>query len=251
MIIIKNKRSLEFMAEAGALLARMFHEVLGAYVVPGVSTLEVDAIIANYLKKYQLVSQTKGYCGYKHVSCISINDEIVHGVPSAEKKIQEGDLVKIDVCAAMRGYCADMARCFLVGVVPEPVQKLVSVAYSSLDKGIEHVVPGKRLTDISAAIQAEVDQYGFGIIRDFAGHGIGRSMHEDPEILNYGKPGMGPVIREGMAFAIEPMITLGGHERYITDDGWTAKTVDKSIAAHVEDTVIVTQHGPRIITRLS
>lgn len=251
MITIKNKRSLDLMAEAGALLARMYQEVLMSAVVPGVSTLDIDAIIALYLKKHQLVSQTKGYHTYKHVSCISVNDEIVHGVPSAEKKIQEGDLVKIDVCAALRGYCADMSRCFIIGNVPANVKQLVAVAYSSLDKGIAQAVPGKRISDISAAIQAEVDQYGFGIVRDFAGHGIGRNMHEDPEILNYGAPGKGPIIREGMAFAIEPMITLGGYEKYITDDGWTAKTVDKSIAAHVEDTVIVTQHGPRIITRLS
>lgn len=250
MIIVKNKRSLDFMAEAGALLAYLFQEILTKIVVPGISTLEIDTRIAHYLKEKSLVSQTKGYCGYRHVSCISINDEIVHGVPSAEKRIQEGDLVKIDVCAAMRGYCADMARCFMVGEMPETVKKLVTVAYSSLDKGIKQVQAGNHITDISAAIQAEIDQYGFGIIRDFAGHGIGRHMHEDPEILNYGKPGKGPIIREGMAFAIEPMLTLGSYERYIAADGWTAKTVDKSIAAHVEDTVIVTQHGPCVITRL-
>lgn len=251
MITIKSKRSLDFMAEAGALLAHMFQDVLGTCIVPGASTLSIDTAIADYLKKNKLVSQTKGYCGYRHVSCISINDEIVHGVPSAEKIIQEGDLVKVDVCAAFRGYCADMTRCFFVGEVPSAVRKLVSVAYASLDKGAAQAVVGNRITDISAAIQAEIEPHGFGIVRDFAGHGIGRHMHEDPEILNYGVPGRGPVIREGMAFAIEPMLTLGSYERCIADDGWTAKTVDKSIAAHVEDTVIVTSHGPRIITRLS
>jgi methionyl aminopeptidase len=197
-----------------------------------------------------LVSQTKGYKGYKHVCCISINDEVVHGVPDAKKILREGDLVKVDVCAALDGYCADMTRCFFVGASgSDEARRLVDTAYAALDKGIEKAVSGNRLSDISAAIQQEVERQGFGVVRIFAGHGIGKRMHEEPEILNYGIPGRGPLLQVGMAFALEPMITYGHHDVYITRDGWTAKTVDKSLAAHVEDTVIITEHGPRVITR--
>ncbi len=249
MIIIKNKRALETMITAGQLLAEIF-EAMTAFIGEGVSALDLDTWIAIELKKRNLVSQSKGYMGYKHVSCISLNDEVVHGIPMAHKKFVSGDLIKVDVCAAWNGYCADMARCFFVGTPPSEVKKLVEVAYQSLDKGIEQAVAGKRIGDISAAVQYEVERHGFGIVRDFAGHGIGKSMHEEPEILNYGKAGTGPVIRVGMAFAIEPMITAGNYTVKVLADGWTATTVDKSLAAHVEDTVIVTDHGPKIITRL-
>jgi methionyl aminopeptidase len=249
MITIKDNQAIEKMATAGRLLAQML-ENIKELLVPDISTLELDTWIASYLKQHNLVSSTKGFMGYKHSSCISVNDEVVHGVPEATKKIKQGDLVKIDVCASFNGYCADMARCFFVGAGSAEAQEFVAAAYSALDKGIEQAVVGRRLTDISAAIQAEVEHYNYGIVREFAGHGIGKKMHEDPEILNYGKPGCGPVLKAGMAFAIEPMITMGKHSIYIMRDGWTVKTVDKSLAAHVEDTVVITQQGPRIITRL-
>ncbi|MBA3954560.1 type I methionyl aminopeptidase [Candidatus Dependentiae bacterium] len=249
MITIKDNQAIEKMATAGRLLGQML-ENIKELLVPDISTLELDTWIASYLKQHNLVSSTKGYMGYKHSSCISVNDEVVHGVPQAATKLKQGDLVKIDVCAAFSGYCADMARCFFIGSASVEAQNFVATAYSALDKGIEKAVVGGRLTDISAAIQAEVEYYNYGIVREFAGHGIGKKMHEDPEILNYGKPGCGPVLKAGMAFAIEPMITMGNHRINILRDGWTVKTVDKSLAAHVEDTVIITQQGPRIITRL-
>jgi methionyl aminopeptidase len=249
MITIKDSGAFERMAAAGALLARMF-ELIPDNLIAGISTLELDAWIDTYLKTHNLVSSTKGFMGYKHASCISLNDEVVHGVPSSDKKLKQGDLVKIDVCASLHGYCADMARCFFIGDIPSTVRQFVSTGYNALDKGIEKALPGHRLSDISAAIQHEVERNGYGVVREFAGHGIGRKMHEEPEILNYGKPGRGPVIRSGMAFAIEPMITMGDYRIYITHDGWTAKTIDKSLAAHVEDTVVITQDGPKIITRL-
>lgn len=251
MITIKDKRSCEKMLMTGQLLAQVFAEV-APYLVAGVSTLEIDAKIEQALTSKKLISQSKGYKGYKHVSCISVNEEVVHGVPQAHKLITEGDLVKIDVCAAFNGYCADMARCFFVGLPREhQARHFVDIAYSALDKGIEKAVPGGRLGDISAAIQDEVEKHGFGIVREFAGHGIGRYMHEDPEILNYGKKGHGPVLKAGMTFALEPMITLGHYGICILPDGWTAKTRDGSLAAHVEDTVIITEEGPQIITRLA
>ena len=236
------------MEEAGRLLIEIFDQI-PALLKPGLSTLELDLWIEEQQKMRNLVSKSKGYRGYRHVSCISINDEVVHGVPSAKRIMVDGDLVKVDVCASWNGYCADMARSYFIGSHSVQAQKLVEVAQQALDKGIEKARPGNRLTDISAAIQNEVERHGFGVVRDFAGHGIGHQMHEDPEILNYGKAGQGPLLQPGMTFALEPMITLGKYDVYVTNDGWTVKTVDKSLAAHVEDTIVITQDKPKIITR--
>lgn len=248
MITIKNKSSIAKMEQAGTFLQQVF-EAVKPLVRPGVSTLEIDAAIAHGLKKYNLVSKSMGYKGYKHVSCISVNDEVVHGVPRKTVTLKEGDLVTVDVCASWNGYCADMARTYFVGHVSETAKKMVLVAQNALDRGIAAAIAGNRLGDISAAIQKEVESNGFAVVRDFAGHGIGKSMHEDPEILNYGKPGVGPLLRPGMTFALEPMITAGTYKVYITQDGWTVRTADKSLAAHVEDTIVITDGAPRILTR--
>ena len=247
-VTIKNKVSLRKMETAGKLLSNILSRV-SSQVCAGADTFEIDAWIARQLRESGLVSQTKGYCGYGFVSCISVNDEVVHGLPRRGKKLKNGDLIKIDVCASYKGYCADMARCFFVGQPDQSVKKMVEVAKKSLDKGIEKAQVGNRLSDISYAIQQETEKHGYGIVRDFAGHGIGKRMHEEPEILNYGQPGKGIVLRPGMTFAIEPMITMGKYDVYVTNDGWTVKTVDKSIAAHVEDTIVITEHGPKILTR--
>jgi methionyl aminopeptidase len=249
MISIKNKLSIEKMHTAGKLLASILEQVI-EILKPGISTLEIDAWVAKKLQQNGLVSTMKGYRGYKNVTCISINDVVVHGIPTAENKLKDGDLVKIDVCASYNGYCADMARCYFIGTASTSAKKLVEAAKIALDKGIEQARVGNHLSDISAAIQHEVESHGFGVVRAFAGHGIGKSMHEDPEILNYGKPGKGPILRAGMTFALEPMITMGNFDVYIDKDGWTVKTKDKSLAAHVEDTVAVTDSGPRVLTRL-
>ena len=249
MITIKNKVSLRKMERAGQLLAEIFEEIQ-PLLRPGVSTLEIDADIAKRLAQKGLTSRTKGYMGYKHVSCISVNDEVVHGVPNKDNLLIPGDVVKIDICASWKGYCGDMARTFFIVQGTVESKKLAEVAQNALDKGIEQARVGNRLSDISAAIQAEVERHGFGVVRDFAGHGIGKQLHEDPEILNYGKPGQGPILRAGMTFAIEPMITQGAYDVYITEDGWTVKTNDKSLAAHVEDTIAITDQGPKILTRL-
>ena len=248
MIMIKNKLSIQKMQTAGKAVAQLL-DAIETIIKPGITTLELDSWIASELQKHNLVSQTKGYMGYQHVSCISINDEVVHGIPSKAKIIQSSDLVKIDVCAAWKGYCADAARSFVVGEAKAEQQKLIDVAQSALNKGIQMARPGKHLSDISASIQAEVEKHGFGVVRDFAGHGIGKSMHEEPEVLNYGKPGEGPVLRSGMTLAIEPMITMGKYDVYVTNDGWTVKTKDKSLSVHVEDTILITEKGPQILTR--
>jgi len=250
MIIIKNKLALQKMAIAGQKLAKIMN-LVSEQIKEGVTTLELDQLVVQYLKNAELVSCTKGYLGYRHSTCISVNEEVVHGVPSKEKKIKNGDLVKVDICASYKGYCADMARCFFVGGIYNPeAQKLVEVAQRALDMGIAQARVGNRLGDISAAIQREVEKNGFGVVRDFAGHGIGKKMHEEPELLNYGESGKGPVLRAGMTLAIEPMITQGGYEVCIMQDGWTVRTEDKKLAAHVEDTIAITQDGPQILTRL-
>ncbi|OGB84204.1 type I methionyl aminopeptidase [candidate division TM6 bacterium RIFCSPHIGHO2_12_FULL_32_22] len=248
MITIKNKVSLQKMATAGKLLSEIFDEI-NEIIKVDISTLQLDEWIEKKLREKNLVSQTKGYMGYKHSSCISVNDEVVHGIPHESRILQNGDLIKIDICVAWKGYCADMARCFFVGVANEKAKQLVDVAELALQKGISKALPGAKLSDISAAIQEEVEKFGFGVVRDFAGHGIGKNMHETPEILNYGLPGKGPILRPGMTFAIEPMITLGGYRVFVADDGWTVKTKDKSLAAHVEDTIEVTEGQPKILTR--
>ena len=250
-MIIKSKQALEKMRTAGKLLADIF-ERISPIIKEGVSTAAIDAWIEEELQKRQLVSQSKGYKGYKHVSCISVNDVVVHGVPSAQVILQKGDLVKVDVCAAWQLYCADMARCFIVGDEQnEHKNHLIVVAQQALDKGIAQAVAGKRLYDISSAIQKHVEQYKYGVVRDFAGHGIGRNMHEEPDVPNFGTAGTGMRLQVGMTFAIEPMITQGSYEVYVDRDGWTVKTKDKTLAAHVEDTILVGENGPEILTRLT
>lgn len=251
MITIKNKVAIQKMFQAGQLLSAIFHD-LPQYMVPGVSSAEIDFFIEKRIKAAGMVSKMKGYRGYRYVSCISVNNEVVHGMPHRSTIFNRGDLVKVDVCAAFQGYSADMARPFVIGEQPSPaIKTFIDVAQRSLDKGIACARVGNRLTDISAAIQREIEANNFGVVRDFAGHGIGKQMHEDPEILNYGAPGRGPVLCEGMVFAIEPMLTMGHYDVFIGDDGWTVYTADNSLAMHIEDTVAITQGGPLVLTRLS
>lgn len=249
MIKIKNKIAIQKMKEAGKVLAALFED-LKSIVTVGVTTADIDNWIEKKLDQKGMVSQTKGYCGYRHVSCIAVNDEVVHGVPHNRTTLKNGDMIKIDVCAAYKGYCADMARPFLLGDCTETTIKLVNVAQLALDAGIEKALVKNKLGDISFAIQQEVEKNGFGIVRDFAGHGIGTSMHESPTVANYGSPGKGLQLQSGMALAIEPMITQRSYKVVVDQkDGWTVRTVDGGLAAHVEDTVLVLDDGPFITTR--
>ncbi len=249
-MFVKNQYAIEKMKTAGQFLAEIF-ENIHTVIQPNQTTARIDVWIEQALEQRGLVSQSKGYHGYRHVSCISINDVVVHGVPSEQIILQMGDLVKVDVCAAWQGYCADMARGFIVGdVAQESKQRILAVASQALDLGIAQAVSGNRLYDISAAIQQHVEQQGYGIVRDFAGHGIGQKMHEQPDVPNFGIAGTGMRLQEGMTFAIEPMITQGDYRIVIDADGWTARTKDGKLAAHVEDTIVVGKHGVEILTRL-
>lgn len=247
-IIIKNKIAIEKMRIAGKLLANVMEEVKGI-IDSGMNTEELDRIIEKKMIQSGLKPVCKGYAGYRHATCISLNDVVVHGIPSKEIILKFGDFVKIDVVGSYKGYCVDMARYFFIGEVNPLVRKIAQVAQKSLDFAISNIIPGKRLSDISALVQKIVEEEGFGVVRYFAGHGIGKSIHEAPDVPNYGKPGQGPVLQPGMTLALEPMITQGHYDIQIMDDGWTAKTVDGGLAAHVEDTVLVTEQGVEVLTR--
>lgn len=251
MIGIKTDQECLAMRAAGQRLAQLFATVLTDVVLPGVTTAAIDRAIEVYLADQGLVSQTKGYCGYRHVSCISINDEVVHGIPSVRRYIADEDIVTVDVCASWQGYCADMARTFLMPKASPAAKDLVCTAQRALDAGIAVALPGNTIGTISAAIQGVIETAGYCVVRDFAGHGIGKKMHEEPELLNYGVAGTGETIQPGMAFAIEPMLTVGSADVYVERDGWTVKTIGRGLAAHVEDTVIITAQGPELITRLN
>jgi methionyl aminopeptidase len=250
MIVIKNKITIEKMRQGGALLARIMHDI-ASEIVPGRNTLEIDSIIEHKMRDAGLFPICKGYGGYSWASCISLNDVVVHGVPSRKVVLKSGDFVKIDVAGSYKKYCVDMARYFFVGDVSPRVKKIASVAQRALDSAIDLISPGKRVSDISSCVQKEVEKHGFGVVRKYAGHGIGKQLHEDPEIPNFGEAGLGPILREGMTLAVEPMITERGYEVKVMSDGWTAKTVDGGIAAHVEDTVLVTCDGAEVLTRLT
>lgn len=248
MIVIKNKSALAKMEKAGELLASLFAE-LPKFIRSDVSTLEIDTWIEQQLRTSGMVPRTKGYRGYRHASCISLNDTVIHGIPSSTIRLNDGDVVKIDIIASWQGYCADMTRIFFVGTASAQAKELARVAQVALDKGIAKAYAGNHLSDISAAIQQEVEEHGFGVVRDFAGHGLGKYLHEEPEVPNFGTPGQGPILRPGMTLAIEPMITMGSYEVDVMDDGWTVKTCDGSLSAHVEDTVVITTGEPKILTR--
>ncbi len=248
-IIVKNKVSIEKMRTAGHLLARIMEDV-PPLMTPGISTLEIDGFIEKRMRESGLKPECKGYGGYRFATCISLNDVIVHGIPSKEVILKSGDFVKIDVVGSFKGYCADITRSFFIGEVSPTVRRMAQIAQQALDKAIDMVKPGIRLSEISCAIQQIVESAGFGVIRDFAGHGIGKSIHEAPEIPNYVTSDNGPVLQEGMTLAIEPMIAEKDYKIRVMNDGWTARTVDGGLTAHVEDTIVITKNGAEVLTRL-
>ena len=220
-----------------------------AMVKPGLSTKELDEFAEEYTSKRQARPAFKGYRGYPGSVCTSINQEIVHGIPSASRKLHEGDILSMDFGVELNGYFADAALTVPVGTISPQRQKLLSVTRESLERAIEKVRPGNRLGDISASVQEWVEKNGYSVVREFVGHGIGTRMHEEPQLPNYGSPGHGPRLQEGMVLAIEPMVNSGGPAVRVLDDEWTAVTADGSDSAHFEHTVAVTGNGPWILTR--
>lgn len=237
------------MRTAGKFLAQIMKDVESS-IVYGKSTLEIDSFIEKQMLKIGLKPVCKGYAGYKFATCISLNDVIIHGIPSKDVILKTGDLVKIDVVGSFDGYCADITRYFFVEPVKELAKKISLVAQIALDKAIDKAVAGNRIADLSACIQKEVESNSFNVVRKFVGHGIGKSIHEDPNVPNFVNGERDVILREGMTLAIEPMITQGSFEVKIMEDGWTAKTLDGGLAAHVEDTILITNDGPEVLTRL-
>lgn len=246
MIIRKSSREIEKMAEAGALVAETIAHV-GALLAPGVTTEELDTAAGAFIRQRGGVPTSEGYKGYPKAICISSNDVVVHGIPDGYV-VGEGDLITLDVGVTLDGYIADSAYTFGVGEIEPESQSLLDTAQAALTAGIAEAVLGNRVGDVSHAVQMLVERTGFSVVRSLVGHGVGRHYHEDPHIPNFGEPGRGPRLSEGMTIAIEPMITAGDSDVFVMDDGWTIRTVDGSMSAHFEHTIAITADGPRILT---
>jgi methionyl aminopeptidase len=247
VIVCRSQSELERMRAAGRLVGEVLNE-LAAHVQPGVSTGDLDALAEKRIRQAGATPAFKGYHGYPGSICASINDEVIHGIPSGRRLLQPGDVISLDVGAALDGYFGDSAMTLPVGQVSEDAATLLRVTEESLYKAIEQVRPGSRVSDIGHAVQQHVEAYGFSVVREFVGHGIGQQMHEEPQVPNYGEPGRGPRLVEGMVLAIEPMVNAGKPAVKILTDGWTAVTRDGSLSAHFEHTVAVTAGEPWILT---
>ncbi len=248
MIDRKSPQAIARMREAGGVLVQAMR-LCREMAKPGVSTLEVDAEVEALIRKARARPAFKGYRGFPATICASINEEVVHGIPAAHRRLNEGDIVGLDLGCVVDGYYADAAITLPIGEVPPAVQRLLDVTRESLDRAIDQARPGNRLGDVSAAVQRHVEAAGFGVVRAFVGHGIGRELHEDPQIPNFGEPGKGALLRPGMVLAIEPMVTMGHWGVRVLADRWTAVTEDGSLAAHFEHTVAVTNSEPDVLTR--
>ncbi len=248
MIFLKSESELEIMHQANALVHRALQAVREA-AAPGVSTADLDKLAEDLIRQGGGTPAFKGYRGYPATLCTSVNDEIVHGIPSRKVRLKAGDLLSVDCGAVVKGYYGDAAISFGIGEVSPVARRLMQVTKECLEDAVEQVRPGKRLGDIGAAVQQRAESAGFGVVRDFVGHGVGRSLHEDPQVPNYGKPGTGLVLRPGLVVAIEPMITEGSWRVRVDEDGWTARTKDGKLSAHFEYSVAVTENGPRVLGR--
>lgn len=246
MIVIKTSKEIEFMQESGRIVA-LAHEMIKNAIKPGITTGELDAIAEAIIRENGATPSFKGYHGYPASICASVNEQVIHGIPGGTT-LKEGDIISIDIGAFKNGYHADAARTHPVGKVNDIALELIKVTEESFFEGLKYCRIGYRLSDVSHAIQKYAEEKGFGVVRDFVGHGIGRQMHEDPPIPNYGAPGRGPRLEKGMALAIEPMINSGDFKVRVLDDEWTVETIDRSLSAHYENTVIITDGDPLIIT---
>ncbi|SEQ58387.1 type I methionyl aminopeptidase [Piscibacillus halophilus] len=247
MIINKTPREIELMRQAGKIVA-LTHQELQKHIRPGVTTKELDDIAEKFIRSHDATPSFKGYNGFSGSVCVSVNEELVHGIPS-NRALKDGDIISIDIGANYQGYHGDSAWTYAVGDIDEKTQQLLEVTEASLFEGLKQVKPGNRLSDISHAIQKYVEPYGFTIVREYGGHGIGQDLHEDPHISNFGPPNKGPRLKKGMVLAIEPMVNIG--ERYVRtlSDNWTVVTEDGSNCAHYEHTVVVTDDGYEILTK--
>lgn len=249
MISIKSGHEIELMRAAGKLVAQC-HELIAEAIRPGITTNSLDKMAEDYFRKNGAYPTFLGYQGFPKSICASINDEVVHGIPS-NRKLNEGDIISIDLGCTLNGFVGDAARTHAVGHITDEAQRLIDVTRESFFKGIEFARQGNRLSDISHAVQVYVEANGFSVVRDYVGHGIGREMHEDPPIPNYGRAGRGPRLCQGMCLAIEPMVNEGHYDVDVLDNDWTVVTIDGSLSAHYENTILITgESEPEILTLL-
>jgi methionyl aminopeptidase len=246
MIILKTRREIEIMRKAGRLVAES-HELVRRHIKPGVTTKELDRLVEEFLRSRNAIPTFKGYNGFPFAICASVNEEVVHGFPS-ERELKEGDIVSVDIGATFEGYVGDGAKTYLVGDVDEEKKHLVEATRQSFYEGIKFARTSYRLSDISHAIQAYAESQGLSVVRDFVGHGVGKHMHEEPQVPNFGKPGKGPRLQEGMVLAIEPMINAGTYNVRVLENNWTVVTADGKPSAHYEHTVAITDGEPELLT---
>ena len=245
-IILRSRKEIERLRASNRVVMSVMAELKRA-IRPGVTTLELDALSERIIRGEGAIPAFKGYRGYQHTICASINEEVVHGVPS-EKKLKEGDIVSVDVGAKLYGYYGDHAVTFPVGNVEPKAEKLLKCCEESLFKGIEQAKPGNRLFDISHAVQQHAERAGFSVVRAYVGHGVGTNLHEEPQVPNFGEPGTGPELKAGMVLAIEPMLNMGVHDVKVLSDEWTVVTADEKLSAHFEHSVAITEDGPDILS---
>lgn len=249
VIILKTTEEIEKMRSSCVIVAEV-HEVLKSHVKSGATTMDLEVVAEEETRKRRAIPAFKGYKNYPYCLCTSLNNEVVHGMPSDKRVLKDGDILSIDFGVLYGGYYGDAAVTYPVGTVTPEAMRLIEATRASLDHGIDAASVGNRLMDISAAVQTFIEAEGFSVVRDFVGHGIGRNLHEPPQVPNFGKPGRGVRLKSGMVLAIEPMINMGKAGVNILEDGWTAVSADGSLSAHFEHTVAITENGPYVLTRI-
>ncbi|MDR1572900.1 MAG: type I methionyl aminopeptidase [Clostridiales Family XIII bacterium] len=247
MIIIKSPAEIQLMRESGAVTGAILRD-LARLIKPGVSTKDIADYVEKTISKNGMTPTFKGYNGFPASACVSVNEEVIHGIPRRSRLLRAGDIVSVDIGATWKGYVSDAARTYAVGAISDEARRLIDVTEACFFEGLKYCRVGCRLSDISHAIQSKAESEAFSVVRDFVGHGVGRNMHEEPQIPNYGKPGRGPRLAPGMVFAIEPMVNAGACEVEVLLDNWTAVTADGSLSAHYENTVVITDGDPELLT---
>ncbi|MEE3362694.1 MAG: type I methionyl aminopeptidase [Anaerovoracaceae bacterium] len=247
LIPVKTEEELGYMRESGSVTALVLKE-LEDFIRPGITTMDIDRFAEDIIRSHGMEPAFKGYCGFPATVCASVNDEIVHGIPSDSRVLEDGDIVSVDVGSIYKGYVSDAARTYPVGDISNAAKLLIRAAEESFFEGLEYCRKGCRISDISSAVQKKAEEYGFGVVREFCGHGVGRKMHEPPQIPNFGRAGRGPRIAKGMCLAVEPMITEGSYSCKKLENGWTVVTRDGGNAAHYENSVAVTDGEPELLT---
>lgn len=247
MIIIKSAQEIELMRESGKVTGKILSD-LEDFIKPGISTMDIDKFVEDTIRANGMIPSFKGYGGFPGSACVSVNEEVVHGIPDKNRILKEGDIVSVDVGSIYKGYHSDAARTYGVGKISPEAQRIIDAARDSFFEGLKYCKVGCRLSDVSHAIQEKVESEGFGVIRDFVGHGVGANLHEDPQIPNFGKAGRGPRLAKGMVLAIEPMITEGTYEVEVLLNNWTVVTLDGKLSAHYENTVVITDGEPELLT---